>query len=77
MEAYLSGKNGEETGNKKRESFVRIMQDLADEGNSYLEAIKSLTPAQARKGTVWLKDITDGIIAGCIGNLHANRQKEK
>jgi argonaute-like protein implicated in RNA metabolism and viral defense len=77
MKEYFSGNNEEKAELKKRDSFVKIMQGLASKGNSYLEAIQSLTPAQAQKGTGWLKDITDGIIAGCTGNLHASRQKEK
>jgi hypothetical protein len=77
MKEYLSGNNEKKTGLKERDSFIKITQRLADEGNSYLEAIQSLTPAQAQKGTNWLKDITDGIIAGCADNFHASRQKEK
>ena len=67
----------EKTGMKKRDSFVKIMQSLSNKGNSYLEAIQLLTPVQALQGTGWLKDITDDIIAGCINNFHAPRQKEK
>ncbi|MGP8153072.1 MAG: hypothetical protein ACLQBQ_02845 [Smithella sp.] len=77
MEAYLSGDNEEKTGLKERDSFVKIMQSLSNKGNSYLEAIKILTPIQAQKGTGWLKDIFDNIINGCINNFHALRQKEK
>ncbi len=77
MEAYLSGNNEEKSGLKKRDSFVKIMQSLSNKGNSYLEAIKLLTPTQAQRGTGWLKDITDNIIAGCTNNSHALRQKEK
>jgi hypothetical protein len=77
MEAYLCGTNEEKAGLKKRDLFVKITQNLANKDSSYLEAIQSLTPAQAQKGTDWLKDITDGIIAGCTGNLHASGQKEK
>jgi hypothetical protein len=77
MEAYLSGNNEEKTGIKARDSFVKIMQSLSNKGNSYLEAIKLLTPAQAQGGTGWLKDITDNIAAGCTNNSHTLRQKEK
>ncbi|PKN52868.1 MAG: hypothetical protein CVU55_06510 [Deltaproteobacteria bacterium HGW-Deltaproteobacteria-13] len=77
MEAYLSGNNEEKTELKKRDSFVNIMESLSGKGNSYLEAIKLLTPAQAQKGTGWLKDIVDNIMTGCIPNFHASRQKEK
>lgn len=77
MEAYLSGKHEEKTGLKKRDSFVNIMEGLAGKGNSYLEAIKLLTPAQAQKGSGWLKDIVDHIMTGCINNFPASRQKEK
>jgi hypothetical protein len=76
MEAYLSGGNEEKTGIKERDSFVKIMQNLS-KGNSYLDAIKLLTPIQAQKGTSWLKNITNNIVAGCINNSHALRQKEK
>jgi UDP-N-acetylglucosamine/UDP-N-acetylgalactosamine diphosphorylase len=77
MEDYLSCSNEEKTGMKKRDSFVKIMQSLSNKGNSYLEAIQLLTPVLALHGTGWLKDITDDIIAGCINNFHAPRQKEK
>jgi hypothetical protein len=53
------------------------MQRLSKKGNSYLEAITLLTPAQTRQGTDWLKDITDNIITECINNSHTHRQKEK
>jgi hypothetical protein len=77
MEAYLSGNNEEKAGLKKRDSFVKIMQNHSNKGNSYLEAIKLLTPAQAQRGTGWLKDITDNTIAECTNTSHAQRQKEK
>jgi hypothetical protein len=77
MEAYLSGNHEEKIGRKKRETFVKIMQRLSNKGNSYLEAITLLTPAQTRQGTDWLKDITDNIITECINKSHAHRQKEK
>jgi UDP-N-acetylglucosamine/UDP-N-acetylgalactosamine diphosphorylase len=77
MEVYLSGNNEEKIGRKKRDSFIKTMQRLSDRGNSYLEAIQLLTPAQTREGTYWLKDITENIMAKCINNSHAHRQKEK
>ena len=77
MEAYLSGNHEEKIGRKKRDSFVKIMQRLSNKGNSYLEAIQLLTPAQTREGTDWLKDITENIITECMNNSHAHRQKEK
>jgi UDP-N-acetylglucosamine/UDP-N-acetylgalactosamine diphosphorylase len=73
MEAYLSGNNEEKAGLKKRDSFVKIMQSLSNKGNSYLEAIKLLTPTQAQRGTGWLKNITDNIIAECTNNSHTLR----
>ena len=77
MEAYLSGNNEEKVGRKKRDSFIKIMQRLSNKGNSYLEAIQLLTPAQTKEGTDWLRDITENIITECINNSHAHRQKEK
>jgi UDP-N-acetylglucosamine/UDP-N-acetylgalactosamine diphosphorylase len=77
IEAYLSGNNEEKIGLKKRDSFVKTMQRLSNKGNSYLEAIQLLTPAQIQVGTDWLKDITENIITECINNSHAHRQKEK
>jgi UDP-N-acetylglucosamine/UDP-N-acetylgalactosamine diphosphorylase len=77
MQAYLSGNNEEKIGRKKRDSFVKIMQRLSNKGNSYLEAIQLLTPAQTREGTDWLQDITENIITECINNSRAHRQKEK
>jgi UDP-N-acetylglucosamine/UDP-N-acetylgalactosamine diphosphorylase len=77
MKEYLSGNNEKKAGLKKRDSFVRTMQRLSGKGNSYLEAIQLLTPAQAQMGTGWLKDITGNIIAGCANNFHSSRQKEK
>jgi hypothetical protein len=77
MEASLSLNHEEQIGRKKRDSFVKIMQRLSKKGNSYLEAITLLTPAQTRQGTDWLKDITDNIITECINNSHTHRQKEK
>jgi UDP-N-acetylglucosamine/UDP-N-acetylgalactosamine diphosphorylase len=77
MEAYLSGNNEEKIGRKKRDSFVKIIQRLSNKGNSYMEAITLLTPAQTREGTDWLRDITEHIITECINNSHSHRQKEK
>ena len=77
IEAYLSGNNEEKIGLKKRDSFVKTMQHLSNKGNSYLEVIQLLTPAQIQEGTDWLKDITENIITECINNSHAHRQKEK
>jgi UDP-N-acetylglucosamine/UDP-N-acetylgalactosamine diphosphorylase len=77
MEAYLSGNNEEKVGRKKRDSFIKIMQRLSNKGNSYLEAIQLLTPAQTKEGTDWLKDITENIMTECINNSHIPRQKEK
>jgi hypothetical protein len=77
MEAYLSGNSEEKIGRKKRDSFLKIMQRLSNKGNSYMEAITLLTPAQTREGTDWLRDITENIIIECINNSHAHRQKEK
>jgi hypothetical protein len=77
IEAYLSGNNEEKIGLKKRDSFVKTMQRLSNKGNSYLEVIQLLTPAQIQEGTDWLKDITENIITECINNSHAHRQKEK
>ena len=77
MEAYLSGNNEEKIGRKKRDSFVKMMQRLSNKGNSYLEAIQLLTPAQTQEGTDWLKDVTENIITECLNNSHAHRQKEK
>jgi len=73
MEAYLSGNSAEKTGMKKRDSFVKTMQQLCDKGNSYLEAIQLLTPDQAQNGTAWLKDITENV----MNHSYAHRQKEK
>ncbi|MBE3095286.1 MAG: hypothetical protein IMZ52_09670 [Actinobacteria bacterium] len=77
MEAYLSGSNAGKIGLKKRDPFVKIMRRLSDKGNSYLDAIRLLTPTQAQEGTGWLKDITEKITAGCVNNLHASRQEDK
>jgi hypothetical protein len=77
MEAYLSDNGEEKIGMKKREAFVKIMQNLCNRGNSYLEAVQLLTPQQVQQGTGWLKDITENIITECIKNSHAHRQKEK
>ena len=77
MEAYLSVNNEEKIGRTERDSFLKIMQRLSNKGNSYMEAITLLTPAQTREGTDWLRDITENIITECINNSHAPRQKEK
>ncbi len=78
MEAYLSGNNEEKIGLKKRDSFVKIMQRLSNKGNSYLESIHLLTPAQTREGTDWLRSITKNIITECVNNNpDASRRKEK
>jgi len=53
------------------------MQRLSNKGNSYLEAIQLLTPAQTQEGTDWLKDVTEDIITECINNSHAHWLKEK
>jgi hypothetical protein len=77
MEAYLSGSNEEKIGRKKRDPFVKRIQRLSDKGNSYLEAIQLLTPAQTREGSDWLRDITENIITECMNNSNAHKQKEK
>lgn len=77
IEAYLSAHHEDKIGRKKRETFVKIMQRLSNKGNSYLEAIQLLTPAQTQEGTDWLRDITENIIIECMNNSHAHKQKEK
>lgn len=78
MEEYLSGNNEEKIGLKKRDSFVKIMHRLSNKGNSYLESIQLLTPAQTQEGTDWLRGITKNIITECINNNpDASRRKEK
>jgi UDP-N-acetylglucosamine/UDP-N-acetylgalactosamine diphosphorylase len=78
MEEYLSGNNEEKIGLKKRDSFVKIMQRLSKKGNSYLDAIQLLTPAQTQEGTDWLRSIIKNIIAECINNdTSASRRKER
>ncbi|KQC08220.1 MAG: hypothetical protein APR62_05145 [Smithella sp. SDB] len=68
MEEYLSGNYEEKIGLKKRDSFVKIMQRLSKKGNSYLESIRLLTPAQTQEGMDWLRSIIKNIIAECINN---------
>jgi hypothetical protein len=77
MEAYLSCNNEEKIGLRKRESFVKTIQRQADKGNSYLETIQSLTPAQTREGTDWLNDIVVGVTTGCLKKFRASRQEDK
>lgn len=77
MEEYLSGNSAEKIGIKERDSFVKTMRHLCEKGNSYLEAIRLLTPDQAQKGTGWLKDITENAMNECIKKSRAHRQKEK
>jgi UDP-N-acetylglucosamine/UDP-N-acetylgalactosamine diphosphorylase len=73
----LSSGNGEKAGLRERDVFLKTMHLPASKGNSYLEAIQSLTAAQARKGTGWLQSITSEITTLCIKELHNTQQKEK
>jgi len=78
MEEYLSGSYEEKIGQKKRDSFVKIIQRLSKKGNSYLESIGLLTPAQTKEGTDWLRSVIKNIIAECINNdTRSSRRKEK
>ncbi len=66
IEAYLCSAVEEKLGLKKREAFIKIIQKKSSRNHSYLEAIKSLPPAQAKIGSDWLNQVVAGITGRCF-----------
>lgn len=73
IEAHLCSAVEEELGPKKKESFIKIIQKQSAHNNSYLEAIKSLTPSEAKIGSDWLNQIVTGITGHCLPKTDALR----
>jgi UDP-N-acetylglucosamine/UDP-N-acetylgalactosamine diphosphorylase len=59
----------ENMGQRERDAFLKTLRGSADRGDTYLEAIGSLDPKQADKGSAWLKSITDTITLRCLNLL--------
>lgn len=66
IKACLSSAAAEEFGFEKKEAFMRIIQKQSVRNDSYLDTVKSLTPAQARIGSNWLGQIVTGIAGHCF-----------
>ena len=77
IEEYLSMAVEKKLGLKKKETFIKIIQNKALCNNSYLEAIKSLTKVEVKIGSDWLNQIVKGITGHCFTKINILRQKEK
>lgn len=75
MQEYLSGNNEDKISLKVKEKFVKAMRNQSDQGLSYLEAIRSLAPAQVQVGKDWLNNIVEDITTGCLKKFRAVRQQ--
>jgi UDP-N-acetylglucosamine/UDP-N-acetylgalactosamine diphosphorylase len=69
MEEYLSAADIEKFGLKERDAFIKIIRKKSAGSISYLEAIKSLSPAEAKTGTDWLKRIISGVTGHCFPEI--------
>jgi hypothetical protein len=77
MQEYLSGKNENKISLKVKERFVKVMQSKSDKGLTYLEAIKTLQPAEVKAGRDWLGNIVEDITKECLKKFSATRQQGK
>jgi bifunctional UDP-N-acetylglucosamine pyrophosphorylase / glucosamine-1-phosphate N-acetyltransferase len=77
IEDYLSRAVEKKLGLKKRDAFIKIIQNKVGCNNSYLEAIKSLTRMEIQIGSDWLNQIVTGITGHCFPKINMLRQKEK
>jgi UDP-N-acetylglucosamine/UDP-N-acetylgalactosamine diphosphorylase len=76
MEEYLSAADVEKFGLKEKDAFIKIIRNKSVGSVSYQEAIKSLSPAEAKTGTDWLKRITSGVTGQCFSQITAiSREK--
>ena len=73
IEAHLCSAVEEGLGLKKKEAFIKIIQKQSACNNSYLESIKSLTPAGAKNGSDWLNQVVTGITRHCFPKMNALR----
>ena len=76
MEEYLSAADVEKLGLKEKESFIKIIRNKSAGNISYLEAIKSLSPAEAKTGTDWLQRITSGVTGHCFPEMKTLRREK-
>jgi UDP-N-acetylglucosamine/UDP-N-acetylgalactosamine diphosphorylase len=76
MEEYLSVADEEKFGLKEKEAFIKIIRNKSAGNISYLEAIKSLSPAEANTGTDWLKRITSGVTGHCFPEMKTMRREK-
>ncbi len=77
MEEYLVGNNEDKISVKVKESFVKVMQSQSAKGLNYLEAIRTLAPAQVQVGKEWLGNIVEDITIECQKKFRAKRQQGK
>ncbi len=73
IEEHLISTVEEGLGLKKKEAFIKTIQIKSDSNHSYLEAIKSLTPAQAMIGSDWLNQVVGGITGNCFPKAKARQ----
>ncbi len=73
IDEHLNSKVEEELGLKKKKAFKKIIQKKSDSNHSYLEAIKSLTPDQAKIGSEWLSEVINSIARYCSSKTDVHR----
>jgi bifunctional UDP-N-acetylglucosamine pyrophosphorylase / glucosamine-1-phosphate N-acetyltransferase len=76
MEEYLSAADGEVFGLKEKEMFMKVVRRKSAGNIPYLDAIKSLSPTEAKTGTEWLQFITSGVAGHCFPEIRTKRRKK-
>lgn len=77
IKTYLVSEDGEYFGREQRLAFLKTMENHSISGSSYLEVIKSLLPAEAKKGTDWLGRIVDCVLENCHARTKTLQRREK
>jgi len=77
MEKYLRSGHEVEIGLKKKEAFTKIIQSKLLGRNSYLSAIKTLTPAEIKIGSSWLGEIVAITVEQCLKKADSFRLKAR
>jgi hypothetical protein len=77
MEASIAEASTENIALKKKEKFQQIVQRNISQNNSYLEAIKTLAPAEAKIGSEWLNEIVVSITGQCCQKAGALLERKK
>jgi UDP-N-acetylglucosamine/UDP-N-acetylgalactosamine diphosphorylase len=75
METYLRSGQEVKIGLKKKEAFTKIIQSKLPGRNSYLSAIKILTPAETKIGSGWLGEIVAVTVQQCLKKADIFRLK--